>query len=458
MSKKSMIRDNKTEIKYERNDWGNAKRLADHCGKDMRFCAEEKAWYAWNGKRWESEADALNIIRRKAIDVVKMMLDETEKIDSEDERKKALQHATSSGNASKITSMIKVAELCDGVPIAADRLDSGKLLLNCANGTLDLSACELKTHDKDDFITKIIATEYDHEAKCERWESILNDIFGGNESLIKYFQRVIGYSLTGLTSEQCFFILHGNGNNGKTTLMKTIANLMGDLAKQAPPKAFMKKRNDNGAGYDIAILKGARLVQAVETEHGQELAENLIKSVTGGDQISSRDLYKSFTAMNPTFKIFILTNHLPVIKGTDDGIWRRVRLVPFNNSIPADKVDKNLINELKGEYAGILAWAVEGCRQWQSGGLQEPAEVLEATAHYHAVQDPIGEFIKQKCKLGDNLKERSTVLMKAYNDFSGESLSTKAFVPQLISRGFEKAHEATFRYIRGLQLKAIAGH
>ena len=207
-----------------------------------------------------------------------------------------------------------------------------------------------------------------------------------------YVQTAVGYSLTGLTSEQCFFVLHGLGDNGKTKLMETIKALMGDYATQTPTETFLVKGRGGQIPNDIAALRGARLVTSVEVDAGRHLSEALIKQVTGEDEVTARFLYKELFTFKPQFKLWLATNHKPVIRGSEHAIWRRIRLIPFTVKIPEAEQDKTLGNKLLSELPGILNWALEGCRLWQAEGLTAPAAVQAATQEYREEMDVLGDF------------------------------------------------------------------
>jgi putative DNA primase/helicase len=282
-----------------------------------------------------------------------------------------------------------------------DALDADPMLLNVANGTLDLREGVLRPHAREDFITKMAPVDYLPGAGCPFFERLLNRLFETVPAMRAYLQRIFGYSLTGLTNEQCFFILYGIGNNGKSTILRAVSDLLGEYAAITRPETFLAKRGDEGIRNDVAALAGARCVTSIESEQGKLLAEGLIKGVTGDEKISARFLHKEFFAFLPQFKLFIGTNHKPTIKGTDLGIWRRVRCVPFVEVIEESERDRFYGEKLRAEFSGILNWLLQGCLTWQRDGLGEPPEVLEATGDYRKEQDVLGAFLNDEmfCEL-----------------------------------------------------------
>ena len=248
------------------------------------------------------------------------------------------------------------------------------------------------------FITKLAPVNFEPDAACPRWLEFLSRIMDGNEQLIDFLQRAVGYALTGETSEQCLFIFYGSGANGKSTFLQTMSYVLGDYSMSTPTETLLVKRR-GAIPNDVARLKGARFVIACEADAENRLAESLIKQMTGGDTISARFLHQEWFDFEPTHKVFFGTNHKPVIKGTDYAIWRRIRLVPFEITIPEGERDKNLPEKLKAEADGILAWAVQGCLVWQQQGLGVPEEVKAATDSYREEMDILGEFLKDRCRL-----------------------------------------------------------
>lgn len=427
---------------FKRTDLGNAERLIYRHGKNLRFNSVSKSWYIWDGKRWKE--DKVNKILQLAKETVRSIYKEAYLAEDEDSRKALSEHARYSENATRIRSMVSLAE--SEVPILPEEMDADKWLFNCQNGVIDLKTGELKPHGRGYFMTKISPIAYDLEAKCPTWDKFLEDIMqdkDGNvkHELIEFLQKVVGYSLTGDTSEQKLFMLYGGGRNGKSTFMNSIKIIFGEYGNQTNAETFTVKKNDR-INNDIAALKGARLVVATESEEGARLAESLIKQLTGGEPISARFLHQEFFEFLPQFKIFFITNHIPVIRGSDEAIWRRISLVPFWVYIPDEKLDKDLPNKLKAELPGILRWAIEGCLKWIKEGLGNPKEVQDATAGYRDEMDTLGSFLDEYCIVNENAKCPAPSLYQKYTEWTevnGEFLTTRTkFYRRIEERGIRK--------------------
>lgn len=314
------------------------------------------------------------------------------------------------------------------------------------NGTVDLRTGELRPHRREDLITRLAPVEYDPDAEAPLWEAFLRRIMDGNEDLIRFLQRAVGYSLTGDTSEQCFFLLYGTGANGKSTFLEAIRAMLGDYAQQADFGTFLVQNRD-GPRNDVARLVGARFVSAVEVESGRRLSETLVKQLTGNDRVVARFLYREHFEFVPTFKLWLAANHKPVIRGADHAIWRRIKLIPFQVTIPPEDRDRQLAARLRAELPGVLAWAVRGCLEWQQYGLGEPPEVTEATNEYRAEMDPLGPFFGERCVLHPNARAYAGELYAGYAAWceqAGERpMSQREFGLRLQERGFER------RIVRG---------
>jgi putative DNA primase/helicase len=446
---------------YERNDSGNAQRLIDEHGEDMRFCHEWGKWLIWDGRRWEEGARFAAV--RHAEDMVSKMLQDamaipkSEDESTEAERLAAIRFAKASGNNGKIKALLEIAQSGYLIPIESRQFDGNKYMLNCANGSLDLKTGELRPFDRADYATKIISTPYMPKAACPLWERFLFRIMGGNARWVEFLARAFGYSLTGDTSEQCVFICHGSGENGKSTMLGIIQSILGEYARQAAPETVMEKKGNSEANYDLAVLRGARLVTAVETRDNKKLDEAVVKQVTGGDVIACRRMREDFWEYAPEFKLFMATNHRPVIRATDHGMWRRIRLIPFDDRITPEEKDKNLPEKLAAEAPGILAWSVRGCLEWQKTGLNEPQEVLASTQDYRNEQDMLGAFLDEYCLIGPGYWDTSKNIYDAYVRWAKENGVFANSQPKLMrdlgDRGFEEYRTNSERGRRGLTVK-----
>jgi putative DNA primase/helicase len=412
--------------KMSLTDLGNAERLMHSYGANFRFHIERKKWLFWNGKYWEE--DSSNLLRRKAIEVVRGLKDEINYIGTAAEKDLFLKHIYRSQAAPRITGMIELANsVSDDISVTQSMLDNNEFLLNVANGTIDLNLLKLSevnesiisNHNRDNYITNYIDIPFNPNAKCPTWEKFLDDVFMGNKEMIKYVQRVIGYSLTGSNKEEVIFIFYGpKGRNGKTTLIKVVLRLLGTYAATTAPSTFMKKGNTSR--HALAEFVGKRFLSTSEVERGEELSVQLIKQITGRDPVEAERKYENPFTYLPSYKIFMLTNNKPSIFERRRAIWERIHLIEFNKYFEDYERDKDLDSKLQAEMEGILRWALEGCMEWQRQGLNPPLEVQEAVREYADEQDIIGQFIQERCDVDPSNEEwwvPSEELYKNYNSW-----------------------------------------
>ncbi|MDY6986956.1 MAG: phage/plasmid primase, P4 family [Thermodesulfobacteriota bacterium] len=434
-------------------EFGNAERLVAQHGEDVRYCHTWGKWLIWDGIRWK--VDVTGEMKRRAKQTVRQIYHEASQQAEEADRKNIAKYAIKSESNTMIKSMLSLAQSEVGIPVTPDEFDADPMLLNCLNGTLDLQRGVLLAHNRDHLITKLAPVEYDPQGTRPMWGDFLTRIMGGNQELISFLQRAIGYCLTGLTTEQALFFLFGTGANGKSTFLEILRCLLGDYAQQTDFETFLVQKYAT-IRNDLAKLKGARMVSAVEVDSGKRLAEVLVKQITGGDTISARFLHKEFFEFKPEFKVLLAANHKPQIRGTDYAIWRRIRLIPFTVTIPEDEQDKELPTKLKEELPGILAWAVEGCLQWQKDGLKCPADVKAATEQYKDEMDLLRGFLDDKCLLDENLKARARDLYGAYKEWcetNGEDpVAQRTFGMKLSERGLTRKRWGGAHYWFGIGL------
>jgi putative DNA primase/helicase len=411
--------------RYTFDDMGNAERIFDAYGGFIRYSYTDKRWLYYDTRKWcmdttgEIERAAEQAI--KALDADEPMYARAAELDDEDgdgEGKKLykayLAHKKYSRSNRGKKAMLD--ELRHKIPISPMQTDIDGMLLNTPTGIFDLREGVLRPHDPEAYITKIAHVEYDPTATCPTWERFLGEIFGGDTDLINYVQRAVGYSMTASTVEQCVFFLHGSGSNGKSTFLSIIREMMGDYTVNIQPETIMVKNSAGGANSDIARLKSARLVTTVEPNEGARLNEGLLKQLSGEDPVTARRLYGDEFEFIPQFKLWMATNHRPLIRGTDDGIWRRIKMIPFTVQIPDEKKDKHLAGKLRRELPGIFNWAIEGCRKYQESGLQEPRSVRGSTMEYRKDMDAIQQFIDECCEQSGECPAVS--LYSAYSDWA----------------------------------------
>lgn len=391
---------------YDMTDTGNAHRMYDRFGKIIRFSYNRKKWFFWDGKVWQ--LDENGEIKKLADDICEDLRREAFLEQDDDIQQAALKFAKRTASSSAKEAMIKECQHLYDIPASPDDFDAYSDYLNCQNGIINLRNGELIPHDSNFMMSKMCVAEYDTKReKPKRWIRFLEEVTDGDKDMIEYIQRCVGYSISGSTREQCAYFLYGLGNNGKSTFLDTISDLLGTYSANAQPDSLMLSKMTGGnANSDIARLKSARFVTSEEPTEGVRLNEGLLKQLTGGGKVTCRFLYGDEFEYTPEFKIWIATNHKPIVRGTDLGIWRRIKLIPFEVNIPPAKVDKNLKYTLRKEFPQILAWAVEGCLKWQREGIEEPNRVAEATKDYKQEMDLIASFVEQCLVIDYESKQR----------------------------------------------------
>ena len=362
----------------------------------------------------------------------------------------AIKHALKWEEANRIAACLELVRSEPGIPALPEQLDIDPMLLTVLNGTLDLRTGELREHRREDLITKLAPVNYDPDAQCPVWMRFLARILDGNDPLMRYLQRVVGYCLTGDVTEQMMWFLHGSGSNGKSTFLGVLLSMFGDYGMQSVSELLMAKDHEAHPA-ERAALFGKRLVATVETEEGKRMAESLMKQLTGGDRITARKMYRDFFEFTPTHKILLAANHRPTIRGTDRAVWRRIKLVPFTTTISEAEKDRALPDKLKAEAPGVLAWAVRGCLDWRREGMGEPEAVREATAEYQAEQDTLGEFLDACCLVHPDAAVKASELLSAYVAWSGDKfMNPKKFGQRMRDRGFESRRQGRGFFYHGL--------
>ena len=362
----------------------------------------------WNGSIWSS--DDCGLIIKLAFQFIS-------------EAKQALfdtGNHSAAGNLSSFESLNRLENLCKLAAtdraVSLNGFDKDPMLLAAPNQWIDLQSGHAFDPDPSILVSKSITTDYCAKSLWPNFDAFLNGIFESDQSLIDYVQRVIGYSLTGTTSEQCLFILIGDGANGKSTFVNVINKLLGDYSKAASSQTLVAK-GSSSIGDDLVDLVSARLISVSETEAGEALAEAKIKQMTGGDVLKGRPLYGNWLEFSIIGKIFLATNSLPQINNTDHGIWRRIQAIPFNRTFTAEEQDKDLGVKLTTELSGILNWAIQGCLEWQQQGLNPPQVVLDQVSAYKTEMDSIAQFVEQECSLAAEAKYPASRLYEDYRHY-----------------------------------------
>lgn len=444
---------------YSFDDMGNAERFVDLFGENIRYCYTEKKWYYYNTQKWC--ADNIGAAERMTDRAVKAMSAETKvyaqtDADEGTEMQKAFEKHLKVSRSNKS----KRAMLCEvqhHVPLLPSQMDRYRMALNTPSGVIDLKTGALSEHKPELYFTKITSVDLSSNADCPRWLSFLDDIFRGDKDLIRYIQKALGYSLTGSTAEQCAFFLYGTGKNGKSTFLDVVRDIFGDYAANVQPETIMIKNNSSSAiNSDIARLKGARLVTSVEPNEGVRINEGLLKQLTGDDTVTARKLYSEEFEFKPEFKLWMATNHKPIIRGTDTGIWRRIHMIPFTVAIPDEKVDKNLAYKLKAEMTAIFKWIVDGCMLWQQEGLNMPLAVLNSVREYRREMDVISSFLSDECQEGGAVAAKT--LYAAYckwADSNNEYCMSNTKFGAEISKRYEKVKTRTGWFYNNISFSEI---
>ena len=456
----SKLFDNQEETKEfpirSYDDTGNADRFIDRYGNLYKYSYIANKFYIYDGMKWK--IDDKGSIRKLIDEMIESIKDE--KIIhgddvTEEEAREFFQkyYKKTRGTQAKKNIM---NELMHRRPATPDDFDRDDMLINVANGYIDLTSRELYKHDINKMFSQITNTDYTEKMQPAVWLDFLNDIFAGDQEVIRYIQKALGYSLTGSTREQIMFILFGKGRNGKSIFVEVISEILGDYSNNMQAKSLMVKKNDN-VNTDIARLSKARFVTSSEPNEGFRFDEGLIKQLTGGDKVTARFLYAEEFEYTPKFKIWVSTNHKPIIRGTDDGIWRRLVLIPFDVQIPEEKVDKDLKYKLLREAPAILNWMAEGAYMWMQEGLAMPEKLKEAVQKYRNEMDTLGQFIEDCCKVDKNSSEKVSNLHQAYKTWSNDNLTStkvlgmKSFSQKMEER-FVKESRRDANYFIGIEI------
>jgi putative DNA primase/helicase len=443
-----LLIDEETGEPHHFTELGNAKRFAAQHHEDVRHC-DAWGWLVWDCRRWVR--DELGFVMERAKQTVKAIYTEAGEAADKAQREALAKHALRSESHRQITAMLALAQSDPRIKVASAAFDTNPWLLNVLNGTIDLRTGELHSHRREHLITKLAPVTYDSEATCPLWWKFLEEIFLGRRELIAFVRRAIGYSLSGEVRDRVLFIPYGKGRNGKSTLLEVIAEMLGDYSLRTPTETLMIKAQNN-IPNDLAQLPGRRFVHASESEEGKRLSEALVKDLTGRDTISARFMRGEFFEFRPVCKIWLRTNHKPVVRGTDDAIWDRIRLIPFDLRIPEGEEDHGLPERLRAELPGILTWAVQGCLSWQVNGLGIPEEVRAAGKAYRDEMDTIGQFLTECCTFLKGVRTQSAVLYDAYCAYAGDGMTQTMFARRMKERGLETKSINGRVYWHGIEL------
>jgi putative DNA primase/helicase len=437
------------------SDLGNGQRMADQYAGKLRYVSVWRKWLFWNCHSWK--VDVENRIQYLAKQTILDLYNNLPGIEDDKDRMTYQGFIKRSEHRSRLEAMVELTKSEPGVHIDYHDLDRASWKLCTGAGVVNLRTGQREEPNPADYITQRMAIDYDPDATCPQWLEFLHQIFKGNQSMLEFIQRAIGYSLTAETTERCLFILYGTGSNGKSTLVDTLLQMLGTYAAKTAFSTFLERKDDGSPRNDIAKLHNARFVAASESRKGAMFNEALIKELTGGvDKISCRFLYGEFFEYYPRYKIWLATNHKPRISGGDDGIWDRIRLIPFEVRFADDEKDPLLPGKLRAELPGIFNWAIEGCLKWQEEGLGMPPEVATATQTYRSDSDPIQRFLNETVVQREGCYVTVAELHKRYVEWceeAGEKIAQINTFGRILS---EKGMEKTVKKMDGKAKKVWA--
>jgi len=443
------------EVEALPTDYAHGRIIAEAL-RDRACYVPSWGWMVWTGQRWERDEEADRVTAWAAAVLRDHYIERAREASDPKEQATLLAMAAKCLARAKVAPAIAFAKAW--LRANPQDFDQHPYLLNTPNGVVDLATGQLLPHDPGLKLTRMTAAPYDPNADCPTFRRFLMDIFGGNGRLVAYVQRLLGYCLIGGNPERIFPVFWGLGANGKTTLLEAVSHALGDYAQETPPETFMAAtRDDVRPRNDLARLHAARLVTASEARSRARLDAAVVKRITGGDRIAARFLFREFFEFVPQFVPILRTNFKPRVAGDDQAVFDRLRLVPFTVRIPPERQDKRLLEKLKAEAPGILRWLVEGCRAYLEGGLQDPPEVLEATARYRAEVDDIYRFLVERTERSPDGSVQASALYAAYRDWvqqeEAEVVGAKRFAEALANLGYERYEAAGKRYYKGLRLK-----
>jgi len=389
---------------------GAAQRFARLHGDDLRYDHRCGRWLVWQGHRWAPDTDAA--VTRIGLDFARAWQQVALDILDVKIKQATMTQAMSLERRDRLVSMLTLARDLRPIADAGDKWDADPWLKGVHNGVIDLRTGTLRPGRRDDRITMVAGVAFDPEAVCSRWERFMSEVFGHDADLIGFVRRAIGYSLTGDVGEQCLFFAYGSGSNGKGTLLNTLRiTVLGDYGHALAFSALEHDRRPGAQSNELAALLGRRMVVSSEASEGRRLDEGRIKWLTGGDPIRARFLYAESFEFMPSCKFWLAANHKPIVGDDSHGFWRRIRLIPFEQSFP---IDPTLAGTLAAEAPGILAWAVRACLEWQQHGLQAPAIVTKATAEYRRDSDVLGAFADEALEQDHNSEVGAADLYEHY--------------------------------------------
>ena len=444
---------------YTYDDTGNAQRFRDANAGLIHYNHVDGCWIYWDGVRWASDENGE--IKRRADKMLADMAKDLKEMQDDPAYNAYKKHLSRSRSHRGKEGFIAEARHLEGVPVLPSEMDRAGNAFNVRNCLISLKTGRTAEHDKKYMISKLAPVTYDENARCPRWDRFIEEVTCGDKSLQLYLQRMIGYCMTAYTKEQCMFFLYGNGSNGKSVFVDTIAYMLGEYAASCQPETVMMRDRNNTARGDLARLKGARMVVTSEPNDGCRLDEGIVKQMTGGteNKLTARFLYGREFEFSPEFKIVMSTNYKPVIKGTDNGIWRRVRLIPFTAEFTKENRDPQLTEKLRRELPGILNWAIAGAVGWCKEGLPPCAIIDEAGQEYRSEMDRVQQFLDDCTERSDSGSTQASTLYKCYRAWCSEQgdrfpISSNKFCSEL-KRRYKSRKTSAFNEYLGIRINAF---
>ena len=444
---------------YTYDDTGNAQRFRDANAGLIHYNHVDGCWIYWDGVRWASDENGE--IKRRADKMLADMAKDLKEMQDDPAYNAYKKHLSRSRSHRGKEGFIAEARHLEGVPVLPSEMDRAGNAFNVRNCLISLKTGRTAEHDKKYMISKLAPVTYDENARCPRWDRFIEEVTCGDKSLQLYLQRMIGYCMTAYTKEQCMFFLYGNGSNGKSVFVDTIAYMLGEYAASCQPETVMMRDRNNTARGDLARLKGARMVVTSEPNDGCRLDEGIVKQMTGGteNKLTARFLYGREFEFSPEFKIVMSTNYKPVIKGTDNGIWRRVRLIPFTAEFTKENRDPQLTEKLRRELPGILNWAIAGAVGWCKEGLPPCAIIDEAGQEYRSEMDRVQQFLDDCTERSDSGSTQASTLYKCYRAWCSEQgdrfpISSNKFCSEL-KRRYKSRKTSAFNEYLGICINAF---
>ncbi|HIA01509.1 MAG TPA: hypothetical protein EYN66_06305 [Myxococcales bacterium] len=436
---------------FEDNDIGNGERFAAQHGTYTRYCYEFKSWFVWDGRCWgeDKHGSAVQLAKQTA----RFIAAEAGLCDSVDGRDAKMKWTVKSRSAASLRNMMAMAQSEGDIPVAAEEFDADIWLLNTESGIVDLRTGEIGPHDSSRLCTKMTSCGVDASVRTPYFDRFMDQIFKGDKVLVRYVMQALGYSLTGSSREHLFFFAYGTGANGKGTLLNLAMDIMGEYSAATPEGMLMARMSDKHLA-ELVVLKGLRMAVGAETQEGRKLNEARMKNLTGGDPITADPKGGAYVTFNPTHTLWLLGNHKPDIAGTDNGVWRRTRLLPFDFQVPESDRDPELGDKLAAEKEGILAKMIMASVDWYENGFVDCPAVDDATAAYKDEEDSFGLFLDEKCVQHGQAVAKKTMVRQVYLEWakvnSVKEMSAKGMVERLRRMGFSEKRMNNARHWIGL--------